>query len=215
MTGEVIKPGIYPVFGSCGLREMISTAGGMTPRSGHIVNVTHHDQPDATIPVDLASTSVNDFEVYSGDTVTVTKAGVVYVLGDVARPAGLVMENNDRMTVLQALALAGGVGKDAGLKKARILRKSPQGIQQFPIPMKEILQAREQDMELLQEMCFSFPQAGVRKFCGGARTPSFRRRRCSQSSIPNGRKTVAVLPCAPIGFIHSKGRDAADIPSRR
>jgi polysaccharide export outer membrane protein len=87
--------------------------------------------------------------VFSGDTVVVAKAGIVYVLGDVGRPAGLVMEDDERMTVLQALALAGGADKDAKLKSARIIRKNSQGVQDIPVPLREILSAKKQDMELL------------------------------------------------------------------
>jgi polysaccharide export outer membrane protein len=152
VAGEVGKPGTYPVFGSARLLDLISAAGGLTPRSGRIVTITHRDQPDMTINVDISSIAANpihDFEVFAGDEVIVTKAGVVYVLGDVARPAGLVMEGDQPITVLQALALSGGAGRDAVLKGARIIRKSPQGIEEVPIPLKEIFKAQKKDVELL------------------------------------------------------------------
>ncbi len=152
VTGEVGKPGIYPVFGSCQLADMILAAGGMTPRSGRMVTITHRDQPDMPVNVDISSISGNpshDVEVYSGDKVVVAKAGVVYVLGDVARPAGLALEGDGRMTVLQALALTGGAGKDAALKRARIIRKTSEGVQEVPVPLKEIFRAQKLDMELL------------------------------------------------------------------
>ena len=34
VTGEVGKPGIYPVFGSCRIQDMITTAGGLTQGAG-------------------------------------------------------------------------------------------------------------------------------------------------------------------------------------
>jgi polysaccharide biosynthesis/export protein len=160
VSGEVGKPGIYPVFGSCSLTDLIMAAGGLTPKSGHLVTVTHRDRPDAPINVDISSASANSGQnvaVFSGDTVVVTKAGVVYVLGDVGRPAGLVMEGDERMTVLQALALAGGANKDAKIKSARIIRKSSQGVQDVPIPLKEILSAQKQDIELQPGDVFFIP----------------------------------------------------------
>ncbi len=153
VTGEVGKPGIYPVYGSCQLADMIVAAGGMTPRSGRLITITHRDQPDITTNVEIASTSARPFrdvEVFSGDKVVVAKAGVVYVLGDVARPAGLVMEGDARMTVLQALTLSGGAGKDAALKGARIIRKTSAGVQEVPVPLKDILRAQKLDIELLE-----------------------------------------------------------------
>ena len=151
VSGEVGKPGIYPVFGSCSLPDLIMAAGGLTPKAGHLVTVTHRDQPDAPINVDISFASVNSGQnvaVFSGDAVVVTKAGVVYVLGDVSHPAGFVMEGDEKMTVLRALALAGGPNKDAKIKSARVIRKSPTGVQGVPIPLKEILSAHRQDMEL-------------------------------------------------------------------
>lgn len=144
VTGEVGKPGIYPVYGSCRLLDMITTAGGLTPRAGHVVRLTRGDKPGASIDMDISS---HDAEVFPGDTVVVTKAGVVYVLGDVGHPAGFVIEN--RITVLEALALAGGTTRDAKLRHARIIRKGPRGIEQVPVPLKEILRAQREDMELL------------------------------------------------------------------
>ncbi len=150
VSGEVGKPGIYPVFGDCNLLELIMNAGGLTPRSGHIVTITHRDQPDKPISVDLSLTAVNaDVAVFSGDAVVVTKAPLVYVLGEVGHPTGLVMEGEERLTVLQALAMAGGAGKDAKFKGARILRKGSQGVLDVPVPLKEILNAKVQDMDLL------------------------------------------------------------------
>jgi len=152
VSGEVGKPGIYPVYGSCSLFDLITVAGGLTPKSGRIVTVTHHDQPGTPINVDIMSDSVSSgqhLRVYSGDTVVVTKAGLVYVLGDVGHAAGLVMEGDERMTVLQALALAGGLGKGAKIKTTRIIRKTSQGVQDVPVPLKEILSARKQDMALM------------------------------------------------------------------
>ncbi len=152
VSGEVGKPGIYPIYASCSLPDLIMAAGGLTVKAGHIVTLTHRDQSNTPINVDISSPFVKsnpNFAVFPGDSVVVTKAGVVYVLGDVGHAAGLVMEGDEPMTVLQALALAGGAGKDAGLNGSRIIRKGPQGVQQFSIPLKDILRARKEDVELL------------------------------------------------------------------
>ena len=145
VSGEVGRPGVYPVYGRGSLHDLIMVAGGLTPKAGHIVTLRHRDQPDAPINVDISSTTADSdpkFAVFPGDTVVVTKAGVVYVLGDVGRHAGIILEGNERMTVLQALALSGGAGKDAGLNGTRVIRKDDQGLRQFFIPLKKILKAR-------------------------------------------------------------------------
>lgn len=146
VTGEVSKPGLYPIFGSNRLQDIITTAGGLTQGAGHVVTLTRADRPDTPISVDISNHDVN---VFPGDSVVVTKAGVVYVLGNVGHPAAFNIENRNRMTVLEVLALAGGTTINAKIGGARIIRKTPQGVQDVPIPLKEILSAKREDIELL------------------------------------------------------------------
>ncbi len=63
----------------------------------------------------------------------VSKAGVVYVTGDVKLPGGFVMENA-HMTVLQAVAMAQGANSTAQLDKAEVIRNSGQGDKPEEIP---------------------------------------------------------------------------------
>jgi len=48
----------------------------------------------------------NDVDIRPGDTLSVSRSGVVYIIGDVGRPGGYLIENNGHLTILQALALA-------------------------------------------------------------------------------------------------------------
>ncbi len=59
--------------------------------------------------------------VYPGDVVKVTRAGIVYVVGDVRKPGGFLLKTNENISVLQALALAEGLSPTAAGKKARII----------------------------------------------------------------------------------------------
>jgi polysaccharide biosynthesis/export protein len=66
--------------------------------------------------------------VNPGDTVIVSKAGIVYILGDVNRPGGYVMANNEsKMTALQGLSIAGGLTHSAKQGHARLLRTEANG----------------------------------------------------------------------------------------
>ena len=66
--------------------------------------------------------------VYPGDTVVVPKAAVVYVLGDVLKPGGYpISTNNSKMTVLQAIALAGYANHTAAVGKSRLVRETATG----------------------------------------------------------------------------------------
>lgn len=153
MLGEVNKPGVYQLLGSRSLFDALSMAGGTTNRAGRNVSITHRDRPDEPVTVSLSddasqSASAN-VPVQPGDIVVVSKAGIVYVVGDVAKPSGFVMENNERMTVLQALAMAGGANSTASLNSARVIRQAPDGLKEVPIPLKQILTAKSDDSPLL------------------------------------------------------------------
>jgi polysaccharide export outer membrane protein len=86
--------------------------------------------------------------VFPGDTVLVPKAGVVYVMGDVSRPGGYVMQDDAKMTVLQAIAMAAGSNKTAKEDATRLIRKLNGNYQDSIVPLKEIEEGKRPDMEL-------------------------------------------------------------------
>jgi len=160
VLGEVQKPGIYPLPGDRNLFDAISAAGGTTARAGSQVSITHRGRPDRPDVVQF-SYDANAIErsnprVSPGDTVVVAKAGIVYVVGDVREPKGIVMENS-RMTVLQAIAMAQGANPTAALDSARLIRKSADGPHETPIPLKKILAAKASDPTLQAEDILFLP----------------------------------------------------------
>jgi polysaccharide export outer membrane protein len=74
----------------------------------------------------------------------------VYVLGAVAKPSGFLMDN-DNLTVLKAITLAGGTTRVAKLNQAKLLRKTPEGLKEMPLPVKQILQLKSPDLTLQAE----------------------------------------------------------------
>jgi hypothetical protein len=79
---------------------------------------------------------------------SVSKMGVVYVVGDVHRAIGVVMEDTGPITVLKALATAEGPNPTANLRNAKILRKGENGCTEVPVDIKQIMQAKAPDMTL-------------------------------------------------------------------
>jgi polysaccharide export outer membrane protein len=90
----------------------------------------------------------SNVDIFPGDTIVVSKAGIVYVVGDVRRPSGVMMENGTQMTVLQAIAMAEGTTPTASLNGAKIIRKTPKGPQEMPLELKKILAAQSPDIQL-------------------------------------------------------------------
>jgi len=73
----------------------------------------------------------------------------VYVLGDVGRPGGYAMQNESRITVLEALARAGGVNRTADEKRARVIHNDNGQYDEEDLPLREIERGESPD-ELLQ-----------------------------------------------------------------
>jgi polysaccharide export outer membrane protein len=162
VLGEVLKPGVYPVLGSRRLFDAISLAGGLTPKAGNVVTVTRRDDPSHPEKVILtgatqASTQGN-VDVLPGDTVVVSKAGLVYVVGDVKLPGGFVMENG-KMTILQAVAMAQGANPTASLNKAKLIRTTATGQTETPLDLKNILASKAPDMPLQAEDVLFVPNS--------------------------------------------------------
>jgi polysaccharide biosynthesis/export protein len=151
VLGEVMRPGVYPVLGQQHLFDLLSAAGGLTERAGRSLTVTHRGDPDKTVtialPRNLDDNSETNVAVFPGDTIIVHKSDIVYVVGDVLRPSGVMMDAGG-LTVLQALALAGGTTRTAKLNGARILRKGPTGMTETPVELKKMLQAKAPDLPL-------------------------------------------------------------------
>jgi polysaccharide export outer membrane protein len=151
ILGEVQKPGIYPGYGEQHLFNAISMAGGLTPRAGKIVTITHRKESDRPTLVNLGDDK-QDFAggnslLSPGDTVVVSKAGIVYVVGDVRLPGGFVMDGG-HITVLQVLALAQGATPTASLKSAKLIRTVNGQQIQTPLELKRILAAKADDPAL-------------------------------------------------------------------
>jgi len=154
VLGEVKKPGVYPVLGARNVLDIISEAGGTTPFAAPQATVKRRASQEkltASLSNDPSELLARDVDLRPGDTVIVPKAGIVYVLGDVGRPGGYLMQNSGRITLLEAVALAQGANRTAAKKQTRLIRKSVSGVQETRLDLKQVLVGRAPDPELQPE----------------------------------------------------------------
>lgn len=85
--------------------------------------------------------------VYPGDVVKVPPAGLIYVVGEVKRPGGFQLKNNENISVLQAIALAEGLTRTSAKNGARIIRtdEATGQRQEIPIRLGRILSGKISD----------------------------------------------------------------------
>ena len=168
VIGEVSKPGIYPDVADHRLYGVISEAGGFTSAASRTIAILRQNQPKpirVTLPRNLADDTTGNVEVMPGDTITVPRAPIIYVVGDVGRPSGLLVDNGT-LTVLQALALAGGTNHTAKLGAARVIRKGPGGITEIKVQIKKMLEAKSPDFTLQADDILFIPVSGARVVAG-------------------------------------------------
>jgi polysaccharide export outer membrane protein len=155
ITGEVQHPGVYQVLGPRTLLDVLSMAGGLTNYAdGNKITIKRRSGTQENVNAkmnsnDALSSLANDVQVFPGDLVVVPRAGIVYVLGNVNRPGGFVMQNSGKITLLQALAEAGGTSASASINKAVLLTKSESGgYTPSKLHVGKIARGQEPDIEL-------------------------------------------------------------------
>jgi polysaccharide biosynthesis/export protein len=164
LLGEVRSPGVYPTFGGRRLLDMIALAGGVAPTAGKIVTIAHRNDPQHPVTVTLVQNAQSlgaqqNPVILPGDTVMVGKAGVIYILGAVNKPGGYLFDNNERLSLMQALTMAGGWDKAAALSKARLIRKVPDGHKELMLDLKRVLNGQQADVALEDGDIFYLPES--------------------------------------------------------
>lgn len=168
VLGEVNKPGIYPALADHKLYQIISEASGFTASASRKIAILRRGQADPIhieLPRNLADDASGNVDVLPGDTITVPRAPIIYVVGDVGRPSGLLVDNG-QLTVLQALALAGGTNRTAKMGGARIIRKTPAGMTETNLQLKKMLEAKAPDVTLQADDILFVPVSGARVAAG-------------------------------------------------
>jgi polysaccharide export outer membrane protein len=134
VLGEVKTPGTYPLAAETTVLDALARAGSTTDRAGDVAVITrpHGDGPAGadglpgpeTIKVSLSSlqtgSSTLDIQLRDGDRIFVPRVADIYVAGQVKNPGGFALR--EQLTVLQALALAGGVTDRGSQGRIKIIR---------------------------------------------------------------------------------------------
>ena len=132
---------------------MLAIAGGLSATAGKTVSIIHRDDPDhpQNIPLQADPNHLGaqqNPEIFPGDTIVVAKAGVVYIVGDVAKAGGFLVDNNEPLSTAQALSLAGGPNRTASLSKTRLIRKVDGGRQEYVLDIAKLLKGEQADLPL-------------------------------------------------------------------
>ncbi|MGA2046214.1 MAG: SLBB domain-containing protein [Terracidiphilus sp.] len=153
VLGEVSRPGVYSYTIHHRLLDLISSAAGTTQNAGRLVNVFHRTDPNTPHPVvlDPGGTDVgaeHNPELTPGDTVEVSRAGLVYVIGDVVRPGGFAVDPAQGLTVVQAVSLAWGPTQNAAAGKALLIREQKGGRTLITLNLRRMIHGQDPDQPI-------------------------------------------------------------------
>ena len=155
ILGQVGKPGRYPIeiVGSK-VSEMIAAAGGVMPTGADVVTlVGTRDGKPVKLEIDLpailqSGRSDLDVVVENGDIIYVDRAPTFYMYGEIQRPGQMRLERG--MTLLQAMAGAGGLTARGTERGIRVHRKDANGVVRIselkmndPILQDDVIYVRE------------------------------------------------------------------------
>jgi polysaccharide export outer membrane protein len=156
VLGEVVHPGTYSAMNVRRLFDAFLAAGGLTQRAGNAISINRAKENGRVETIELTNdpekSAKNNVSIDPGDTVIVGRAGIVYVLGEVTRPGGFVIDNPEgRMTLTQAFAMAAGPTHLSNLSKINILRHTPAGLEKQELDIRKVLAAKANDIPLQAE----------------------------------------------------------------
>jgi polysaccharide biosynthesis/export protein len=142
VLGAVKAPGTYQLQGRKTLAEVVAQAGGFREDAGYAIKITREmewgaiplsqETVDPSQKYSVAQVSIRDMLeghspaqnilIMPHDVISVPKADLVYVIGDVKKAGGFVLSEREHISVLQALSLAEGTERTADSQHAKILR---------------------------------------------------------------------------------------------
>lgn len=136
VLGAVNKPGRYPLDSqNSRLTDFIAAAGGIAPPGADSVTLVSSRNGE-TVKRDINLNTIfrdgdlsQNAQLQPGDTIFVEKAPMVYIYGEVQKAGAYRLEPH--MTVMQALALGGGLTPRGTQRGIKIARRTAHGVREI------------------------------------------------------------------------------------
>jgi len=168
ILGEVKAPGIYSLLGRHSLYDALAAAGGPTQNQGAEITIVHkgdsnHPEVVQVHSPDYAATQ-DVVQIYPGDTVLVSKASIIYLMGDITRAGAYYIQTGGPINVLNSIAMAGGLLRTASTKSAMIIRKSNGRTDLLAVNLNDILKLKQPDIVLEAGDILYIPSSEWKRF---------------------------------------------------
>lgn len=158
VIGAVSRPGPLSFSGRWTLLEALTAAGGLAPSHGDEVHILRRADNGLTDQIEIslqallgeADPRVN-LPIFANDLINVppTIEVTIFCLGEVERPGAMVFKSTERITLLTAIARAGGL-TDRSSRKITIKREGRGGgvATELTVDYKDVLSGKSDDITL-------------------------------------------------------------------
>jgi polysaccharide export outer membrane protein len=189
VIGAVDKPGVYDVSGQKTILDLLGMAGGLKGgneneagqllfliRSSPVEEKFGEDKKDSedqapkTFVIDLEELLIKgdltlNLPLIHGDVINVPVSGKIFVGGEVKNPGGFPLKGK-KLTISQAISLAGGLGPKAAGSETKIFRYSENGAgkEVFSADVYAIQKGQGQDLYLKENDIIIVPMSGTKAF---------------------------------------------------
>ena len=153
VMGEVKTPGIYTLAGHKRLIDLLTEAGGTTTAAGHVIEIFAPGsmKNPTTVLWDptLRENDNAELEIKTGETILVSRCGVVYVGGNVGRPGAFPLCESNHTTLSEVIALAQGARANSYSNKTLLLRTSGNGTRVVQtVKLEDVLRGKKVDITM-------------------------------------------------------------------
>lgn len=155
VLGSVKTPGLVSLEGRRTLMDVLASVGGLADDAGYTLRIIRRREygpiplpsakEDASGEYSVAEVSTEgildasnpaqNIPIFPEDQITVPRGQMIYVVGNVTKAGGFVLQQTASVSVLEALSLAGGTAPAAATKSTRILRPTPGGGSWVEVPI--------------------------------------------------------------------------------
>ena len=156
---------VIPANSERRLLEVLAAAGGLPVNASHTITI---DRPgvDKPIVVDLGNDPMHSKQIniplFPGDTVVISRVGVVYMLGEFKVSGVIPIQQNSPLTLLQATAVAGGILYDGKYKDMRIIRTTNEQRSLVHVDIKRVMLGKDPDPLLQADDIVYLPNSDIK-----------------------------------------------------
>lgn len=146
VVGEVHQ--VVPIVGSRRLLDVLAVAGGLPATASHVITISRPGLAEPLI-VDLGTDPLHsglvNIPIFPGDTIIVSRIGVVYMLGAFKTPGTIPLTQYSPLTLMQATALSGGLNFSGKYDDVRLIRTDGDRRTVVKLDIQRVLHGKDPD----------------------------------------------------------------------